>query len=121
MDNTWINQYCLAKKSATTDFKVEWQWTRYMVADKMFVAVCNHKDCRPIITVKCDPMFNQLMREQYKDIIPGYYINKDHWNSIYLDKDVPEKVVKEMIDMSYQLIFSSLPKKIQKEFQHYEY
>ncbi len=98
MNYAWIEAECLAKKSATTDFKVEWQWTRYLVADKMFAAICQHKDGRPIITVKCDPMYNQLMREQYEDIIPGYYMNKDHWNSIYLDKDVPKQVIKEMIE-----------------------
>ncbi len=111
----WIDEYCLNKIGAEKDFKVEWQWTRYMINSKLFAAVCSYSDDRPIISLKCEPLFGQLMREQYEDIIAGYYMNKEHWNSVFLDKDVPDSVIKEMIDMSYNLIFKGLTKKAQKE------
>lgn len=55
------------------------------------------------------------MRSEYRDIVPGYYMNKTHWNSVYLDGTVPEDILKEMINQSYNLIFNSLSKKKQKE------
>ena len=53
--------------------------------------------------------------EQYQDIVPGYYMNKEHWNSLYLDGDVPGNILKQMIDMSYDLVAEKLSKKMLKE------
>jgi len=55
------------------------------------------------------------VRQEYNDIIPGYYMNKEHWNSLYLDGVVPDDVVRTMIDESHQLIYQSLSKKLQQE------
>lgn len=115
MDYNWIQEYCLSKKDAVMEFKVEWDCTRYLIGNKMFALVGGDKEKRPIITLKCEPMFGQLMRQQNENIVAGYYMNKEHWNSVYLDRDVDDNIIKEMIDMSYDLIFSNLPKKLQKE------
>ena len=58
------------------------------------------------------------MREKYADIRPGYYLSKDHWNSIDLNGNLPDDVFKQLIDQSYELIFESLPKKVQKEISN---
>ena len=58
----------------------------------------------------------EVYRKEYEDVIPGYYLNKVHWNSIYMDGTVPDNVLKEMIDMSYNLILQSLPKKIKEQY-----
>ena len=55
------------------------------------------------------------MRQQYADIIPGYYMNKVHWNSVKADGEVPDDLLKDMLDKSYQLVLSSLSKKKQNE------
>ena len=70
---------------------------------------------RDILTLKLDPMDGDFLRSQYEDIIPGHYMNKVHWNSIYLDGCVPEEMMKEMIEKSYHIVFDSLSKKKQKE------
>lgn len=62
-----------------------------------------------------EPSMGEILRQQHKDIIPGYYMNKEHWNSVYLEGVVPDDVLRDMIDRSHQLIFASLPKKMQKE------
>lgn len=111
----WLDEYLLSKKGSFKDFKVEWQWHRYLIRDKMFGAICTDKYGKPIITIKCDTMVGNLLRSQYTDIVPGYYMNKEHWNSVYLEGEVPDEVLKNMIDMSYQLIFNSFSKKIQSE------
>jgi len=81
----------------------------------MFAMQGGDKYKKAIITLKCDPLFTQSFREQYQHIVPGYYMNKEHWNSLYLDGDVPDNVLKQMIDMSYELVLSNLSKKVQKE------
>lgn len=74
-----------------------------------------NKEGKAIITIKLEPSFGALLRSQYKDITPGYYMNKEHWNSLYLDGDVPDEVVKEMLDQAHQIVLHSLSKKVQKE------
>lgn len=111
----WITAHCLEKNGSTSDYKVEWGMDRFMISSKMFASIGTHKDGRPILSLKCDPAFNQLVRQQNENIISGYYMNKEHWNSIYLDSDVPSALITEMLDMSYDLIFKSLTKKQQLE------
>lgn len=115
MKYEWIEEYCLAKIGVKKDYKVEWQATRYMINDKMFALQGGDKEGKAIITVKLDPLYGQFLRTNYKDIVPGYYMNKEHWNSLYLEGDVPDEVLKDMLDKSYQLVFNALSKKIQKE------
>lgn len=55
------------------------------------------------------------MRQQYADIIPGYYMNKVHWNSVKADGEEPDEILKDMLDKSYQLVLSSFSRKKQKE------
>jgi len=111
----WLNEYCLSQIGATTDYKPEWEARRYMVGGKMFAMCGGDKDGKPIITVKLEPAFGVLLRQQYEHIVPGYYMNKEHWNSLYLDGDVPDDILQTMIKESHQLILESLSKKLQKE------
>lgn len=115
MKYEWIDEYCLSKKGAVKDFKIEWDAIRYLIGGKMFAMEGGDKNKQAIITLKCDPLFGQYLRQQHQHIIPGYYMNKEHWNSVYLDGDVSDDVLKEMIDMSFELVFNSLSKKMQKE------
>ena len=115
MKYQWADEYCLSKKGVEKDFKVEWNATRYMIRGKMFAMQGGDKYGKPILTIKLEPMFGELLRGQYKDIIPGYYMNKVHWNSLYLEGDVPDDVLKNMLDNAYKIVFSSLPKKVQNE------
>lgn len=80
----------------------------------MFVMQGRDKEGNPIITLKCEPSFGQFLRDEYQDIVSGYYMNKEHWNSVYIEGEVPDEVLKQMLDMSYDLVVVSLGKKIQK-------
>ena len=115
MKYTWLDEYCLSKKGAVKEYKVEWDATRYMIKDKMFVLQGGDKEGKPIITVKLEPTHGEFLRQQFKDIIPGYYMNKEHWNSLYIEGDVPDEIIKDMLDKSYNLVLASLSKKLQKE------
>ena len=111
----FIQSHCLSKKAAEEDYKQEWDAIRYAVRGKMFALVGNDGEKRPIISVKHTPEQGEEWREKYADIIPGYYLNKTHWSSVFLSGHVPETVLKQMLDNSYELVFYSLPKKVQNE------
>ena len=111
----WLDAYCLAQAGATTDYQPDWEAIRYLVGGKMFAMSGGDKYGKAIITVKLDPAFGDFLRQQYKDIVPGYYMNKEHWNSLYLEGDVPDNIVETMVQESHRLILASLSKKTQQE------
>ena len=67
------------------------------------------------ITLKLEPIEGEFFRKEYEDIIPGYYMNKVHWNSVKADGNVPDDVVKDLLDSAYTVVFDSLSKKLQKK------
>lgn len=114
-----LDEFLMSLDVVSKDYKEEWNWTRYMVDKKMFLAVCGEGYDNPFVTVKCETDFNVQIRSMFPDIITeGYYMNKVHWNSIYPTKgDVPYELVKEMALRGYNLILGSLSKKRQKEIK----
>lgn len=117
MKYDWIDQELLAKPGVTKDLQAEWNWVRYKIGDKMFAAICldDTTGKAVYITLKLDPAEGEFLRRQYEDIIPGYYMNKVHWNSIKADGCVPDDLLREMLEKSYQLVLSGFSKKKQKE------
>lgn len=116
MKYEWLDAFLLSMPKATKDYKVEWEWTRYQIGGKLFAAICKAATGeRDLLTLKLDPMDGDFLRSQYEDIIPGYYMNKVHWNSIYLDGIITDELMQEMIEKSYKIVFNSLSKKVQRE------
>lgn len=110
----WLDAYCLSLTGAKKDFKVEWGATRYLLGDKMFAMVGGDKEGRAIVSLKLKPENGLMLREAYPDITPGYYLNKTHWNSIYLEGAVPDDLLKQMIQESHELVFNGLSKKVKE-------
>ena len=83
----------------------------------MFAAVClEWQDNKPYyITLKLEPAEGEFLRTQYEDIVPGYYMNKMHWNSVKPDGNVPDDLLKDLLDKSYELVLHGFSKKKQKE------
>lgn len=115
MKYLWIDEYCNLKQGVLKEFKDEWNATRYLIGGKMFALQGQDNISRPIITLKLEPLDGDFLRGSYTDIVPGYYMNKLHWNSVYLDGEVPDDVLRSMIDKSYEIVFKSLTKKLQKD------
>lgn len=110
---------CLQKQPATVkEFQPAWQAYKYLLRGKMYayIGIDDHNR-RPIVTLKLDPTFSDILRCKYEDIVPGYYMNKLHWSTVYLDGDVPQDVLADIVCASYQWIRSSLSKKVQKELE----
>ena len=116
MRYTWMDEYLLKQAGVTKDLQPDWNWIRYKIGDKLFAAVClNDRNEAVYVTVKLDPLEGGFLRTQYADIIPGYYCNKKHWNSIRADGEVPDDLVRELLDKSRALVLAGFSKKRQKE------
>ncbi|RIE02042.1 MmcQ/YjbR family DNA-binding protein [Cohnella faecalis] len=87
------------------------------VGGKMF-ALFGSNGARQSVNLKADPEEAWLMRQQYPEsVLPGYHMNKRHWNTVVLDGTVPDEEVTEMLDQSYRLVFGKLPKRIRQEWE----
>lgn len=89
----------------------------FTVMDKMF-ALTNLNRFESI-NLKCDPEKSILLREEYAAIIPGWHMNKKHWNTVKLDGTLNDEFIKELTMHSYQCVVNSLPKKQQEEIEKY--
>jgi len=115
MRYTWLDEYLMQKPGVTKNTE-NWNWVRYMIGEKMFLAICLDDNDKPYyITLKLKPVDGDLLRRQYADIVPGFYMNKVHWNSINPDGEVPDELLKELADKSYDLILAGFSKKKQAE------
>ena len=90
----------------------------YKVMGKMF-ALIGVEDNPRRLNLKCEPNDAIAYRDIYENVIAGYHMNKKHWNTIYFDKDdsMPNKVIKDMIIDSYDLVISKLTKKQKEELK----
>ncbi len=115
MNYTWLDRYCLALLGARRDEKMDWGVTRYLIDEKMFLMLGEDREKKEIITLKLPPAVGQLMRQDHAEVVPGYYMNKEHWNSIDANGSLPDALLKDMTRQSHALIFASLSKRRQKE------
>jgi len=83
------------------------------VMNKMFLLTNINKDLS--MNVKCDPEKAIELREEYSSVLPGWHMNKKHWNTIDIDGNISDQQLKEWIDHSYDLIVTSLTKKLRNE------
>lgn len=116
MRYTWIDEFLMSKTAVTKNLQADWNWQRYCIGNKMFAAILlDDHDVPYYINLKLDPDEGAFLREQYEDIIPGYYSNKMHWNSVKPDGAVPDELLKDLLDKSYDLVLGGFSKKKQKE------
>jgi predicted DNA-binding protein (MmcQ/YjbR family) len=105
-----LRTHCLAKPGTTEERPFGPDTVVFKVMNKMF-ALCGDDPQPAFVNLKCDPDDALFFRENFEGVKPGYHMDKRLWNSVYLQSDVPETLVREMIDDSYDLIVASLPKK----------
>ena len=108
MDIESYRSYCLSKKGVTEEFPFDSDTLVFKVMGKMFALtdVANFSS----INLKCDPEEAIELRETYDAVLPGYHMNKRHWNTVMIDGTLPDKLILAWIDKSYQLVASSLTK-----------
>lgn len=113
MDNQSLMTYCRGKHATTEDYPFGEGTLVFRVMGKMYALLSTDlpEGEPPRINLKCDPHLAVILREKYKAVQPGYYMNKAHWNTVYCDDSIPVEELYEMIDHSYDRIVASLTKK----------
>ena len=116
VNESWLQQIAEALPGADLSIKPEWGAWILSVGGKQFGQYGNDNLGRPILTVKGDPFENLALRQEFSEIVPGYYSNKKHWNSVLLEAATFSEVrLRELVEESYRLVLSTLTKKLQSE------
>ena len=122
MDIQQFYEFCLSKKGVTEHFPFDEETLVFKVGGKMFclTSLKEWEKGTPSLNLKCDPERAEELRAEYEAIIPGWHMSKIHWNTVAFNSDVSDKMMRELINHSYELVFSSLTKKIQAEINELE-
>lgn len=115
-----LYEFCLSKKAVTEHFPFDEDTLVFKVGGKMFAltSLISWEKETPSINLKCNPERAVELRGTYEAIKPGYHMSKVHWNTIDFNKDVNDKMLCELINHSYDLVFNSLTKKMQSEINN---
>ncbi len=108
MTGTALRRYCLAKPGAVAEYPFGPGARVYKVAGRMFALIPDDATLR--ISLKCDPALAEILREQFPGVQPGYHMSKRHWNTVHVDGAIPDALVREWVDHSYELVTASLPR-----------
>lgn len=109
MDIKQISDYLLSFPSVWLDFPFDEKTSVYKIGHKetgggkMFALMAD--DSRPLrLSLKCDPILAEKLREQYETVLPGFHLNKKHWNTIICSGQVTDDDLKGLITHSYHLV-----------------
>ena len=109
MDFPTLRAYLASKPGAVEDFPFDPVTLVSKVGGKMFALVATDEE--PLrLNLKCSPLKAEILRECYSAVLPGYHMNKRHWNTVVLDGSIPDADLRAMIDESYALVVQGLPK-----------
>lgn len=111
-----VRDYLLSLPGTAEDFPFGPEHMVFRVGRKIF-AILAYEETPARVNLKCEPSRALELRESFASVIPGYHMNKKHWNTVILDGELPPRQLEELMDHSYQLVVASLPKKDQKLLQ----
>jgi predicted DNA-binding protein (MmcQ/YjbR family) len=102
-----LREYCLSKKGVTEDFPFDETTLVFKTGNRIFALTDLEGELS--INLKCDPDLAIELRDKYPAVLPGFHMNKKHWNTIIIDGTIPDRIIKEFIDHSYNLVIHKLP------------
>ena len=108
-----LRDYCLSLKGATEDFPFDEFSLVLKVQGKMF-GLIPLDNPEPQITLKCDPERTIQLRDEYEAIVPAWHFNKKHWNTVKIDPSISSAFLCELIQHSYDLVVTGLPRKLRE-------
>ncbi len=119
MDISTVYEYCLNKKGTTETFPFDEDTLCFKVGGKMYalLSLSEWEQGECTLNLKCDPERAIELRENYTEILPGYHMNKKHWNTVHCKGSLNWLLIKELIDHSYDLVYASLTKKIKESIE----
>jgi predicted DNA-binding protein (MmcQ/YjbR family) len=104
-----LRELCLAFQGSAETFPFGPQTSVFKVSNKVF-AISRLTENPLRVSLKCEPLLAEQLREAHPAVIPGYHLNKRHWNTVIIDGSLPERMIRDMIEDSYDLIVSKLPR-----------
>jgi predicted DNA-binding protein (MmcQ/YjbR family) len=103
MDKKVVEDYILSKPDAVREYPFGEDVAVYKAGDKMFALISETQ--MPVrLSLKCDPVLAEVLREKYESVMPGYHLNKKYWNTLILTGQLGWEEVQGLIDHSYQLV-----------------
>jgi len=114
MDIESFRQYCLSLPAVTEELPFGPDTLVYKVAGKMFALT--DINTFESINLKCDPDLAVELRERYPAVLPGYHMNKKHWNTVLMDGSISNQLIRDWIRQSYDLVAASLPKATREKY-----
>ncbi|AJQ92086.1 MmcQ/YjbR family DNA-binding protein [Gynuella sunshinyii] len=110
MTENELTQYLLSKPESLEDYPFGPEAAVFKVHDKMFALSAVRGDGILSVNLKCDPLQAVQLRDVFSAVLPGYHMNKKHWNTVLIDGSLPDGEIERMIDHSYALVVKSLKK-----------
>ncbi len=116
MKRSALKTYLNGFSGAQEEYPFGPQAVVFKVGKKMFALLTTTESDVVRLNLKCDPEWALTLRASYEAIVPGYHMNKTHWNSVLFDGSLSEEQVKEMVEHSYELVLASLSKKVREQY-----
>jgi predicted DNA-binding protein (MmcQ/YjbR family) len=114
MDAAALRDCCLGHPGATEEFPFGPETSVFKVAGKLFAI--SALDRTPLeVSLKCEPELAEQLRAGYPAVRPGYHLNKRHWNTVTLDGSLSDQHVRDLVEDSYDLVVSALPKRMREQ------
>ena len=117
-----ILNFAISLKDAEHEYKSTWEADLVKIYDKIFLLLHTNKDQELYMSLKCDPDRAIDLREKYDFIIPGFHLNKKHWNTIIISKidNCDEVIIHQFIKESYYLVTQGLPRSLRDKINRVE-
>jgi predicted DNA-binding protein (MmcQ/YjbR family) len=109
MNPEQLRDHCLSFRGAEETFPFGPETSVFKVAGKMF-ALCQLGADSLRVSLKCEPELAESLRGAHAAVLPGYHLNKRHWNTVIVDGSLPDEAIRDMIEDSYDLVVSGLPR-----------
>lgn len=114
MDIESIREYCIRKKAVTECFPFDEYNLVFKVVNKMFALINLENPDR--IFLKCEPEYAIELRDRYNGIEGAFHFNKKHWNQVYVESDVSDSLIKELIDHSYNEVIKKFTRRQKEQY-----
>lgn len=115
MDADTIRRYCSSLKGVERYCSTNSNMERFTVGGKIFALLSEDNNNAPVLSLGCEPLLTDLLQKTYKDTVSGCELVKESGCSTYVEDRVPDYEIKKIIDISYKLVFRSLPKRVQEQ------
>ena len=115
IDAAALREWCHARAGVTEERPFGPRTTVFKVEGKLFALSALEAEPPLELSLKCEPELAEALRRDHAAVRPGYHLNKRHWNTVTIDGSLPDQLVRDLVQDSYDLVVSALPKRVRAE------